>query len=607
MHKRRFGLFKNVSIDARLRIAGAFAAVGVLVTCYAGYSGLTHSNEGLVNSIMATTAVLAEMDGDMMHDALRADVLNAMVQGPEASPALAQQIMTDVAEHGQRFLDDIAKVQNLPMPPEIRAEIDTVLPLIQTYVASAGPTAKAALSDVAAGKAALPGFLTVFGQLEDQLGRLDELILASGSSTGQAAVARNASLLITLLSASAVAVAILLVSNLVIARSITRPLIRVRDAVKEIATGNMSGQHSSVDRARDLNDEVSEIALHLEQVRVRLRQAIEMEAAIQSRQVEQQNVVSSLSVGLGNLSNGDFSRTIDTTFPADYEALRHNFNAVVDRLSQTINQVVRASRSIRGQADQISEASEDLARRTENQAATLEETAAALDELTASVKSAATSAREVETIVQSARREAEISGQVVLNAVEAMTGIERSSDQISQIIGVIDDIAFQTNLLALNAGVEAARAGDAGKGFAVVASEVRALAQRSSEASKEIKSLISSSAQFVGRGVDAVGGAGKALTTLVQRVSHISNLVSGIATGAAEQSTSLAEVNVGVTQLDQVAQRNASMVEQSAATTLALQGEAVGLDKLLAQFTTQSDHAKPARQAKPQAAMRAVA
>ncbi|MEI6099748.1 MAG: methyl-accepting chemotaxis protein [Alphaproteobacteria bacterium] len=577
------------------------------MTCYAGYSGLTQSNDGLVTSITATSAVLAAMDGDMMHDALRADVLNAMVQGPEAGTAVAQQISADVAEHGQRFLDNITKVQNLPLPDGVRAKLDAVSPTINSYVAAATTTSKAALTDVAAGKAALPQFLTVFDQLEDQMGQLDDMIMTMGNDAAGMAVARNSGLLTTLLIASAVAIAILIVSNTVITRSITKPLIGVRDAVKDIADGNMGGGDSSLDEVSDVTDEVSDIAIYLERLRIRLREAISMEAAIQLRQTEQQAVVSALSDGLGNLSTGDLSRTIDKAFPPDYEKLRENFNAVVNRLSQTITQVVRASRSIRGQADQISESSEDLARRTENQAATLEETAAALDELTASVRSAATSAREVESIVQNARREAEESGKVVVSAVEAMTGIERSSEQISQIIGVIDDIAFQTNLLALNAGVEAARAGDLGKGFAVVASEVRALAQRSSEASKEIKTLISSSAQFVGRGVDAVGGAGKALTLLVDRVTHISSLVSGIAAGAAEQSTSLAEVNVGVTQLDQVTQRNASMVEQSATTTVALQGEAVGLDKLVSQFTTRAEQGKPDRHSGASGGMRAVA
>jgi methyl-accepting chemotaxis protein len=175
---------------------------------------------------------------------------------------------------------------------------------------------------------------------------------------------------------------------------------------------------------------------------------------------------------------------------------------------------------------------------------------------------------------------------VVQNAVAAMTEIEKSSEHISQIVGVIEDIAFQTNLLALNAGVEAARAGDAGKGFAVVASEVRALAQRSSEAAKEIKTLIRGSSQQVERGVDLVGKAGDALKHIVQRVAHISNLMSEMATGAAEQATGLNEINIGVTQLDQVTQQNAAMVEQATAASHNLNKDAERLTMLMERFRT---------------------
>lgn len=593
MGKRRFGLIKNFSIPARLRTAGAFALAGVLTIFYAGYTGLKESNGGLIASISATTAVLATMDGDMMHDALRADVLNAVVSGPEADAATSHRITQDIEDHATRFLDDIQKVKSLPLEKSVLAQVDKTLPLIRAYVEAARKTSASALGDRAAGQTAMPGFLAVFGSLETEMGALDTMIEQVGNSAGQQAIDHNATLLRVILAASGLAAAILLISNLLISRSITRPLTRVRDAIKEVAVGNLGGRHSNFDRVSDLNDEVSEIARYLEMLRVRLREAIEMEAAIKRTQQEQEAVVGALSIGLDNLSNGNLSKTIAEPFPENYEALRQNYNVSLQRLDQTITQVVRTSRSIRNQSDEISRASEDLARRTENQAATLEETAAALDELTTSVRSAANSAREVETIVQAARREAEDSGKVVLGAVDAMNGIEKSSDQISQIIGVIDDIAFQTNLLALNAGVEAARAGEAGRGFAVVASEVRALAQRSSDASKEIKALISSSSQLVGRGVQAVGSAGKALTTMVDRVANISNLVSAIAVGAQEQSVGLGEVNVGVNQLDQVAQKNAAMVEQSTLATQSLRQEAVGLDGLVAHFTTSAAQTQP--------------
>ena len=311
-------------------------------------------------------------------------------------------------------------------------------------------------------------------------------------------------------------------------------------------------------------------------------------------QADQQRVFDVLSVGLQNLAAGNLQDALSEEFGGNYETLRGDFNRTLDKLNETIAQVVDMAETIRARSTEISPASEDLSRRTENQAATLEETAAALDELTSSVKSAAKGAREVENIVRQARREAEESGAVVQGAVSAMTEIERSSDQLSQIIGVIDDIAFQTNLLALNAGVEAARAGDAGKGFAVVASEVRALAQRSSAAAKEIKTLIGTSTQHVGRGVDQVGRAGKALASIVNRVAHISTLVSDIAAGASEQSTGLAEINIGVTQLDQVTQQNAAMVEDSTAASHSLHQEASDLAALVARFALREGGRSPA-------------
>lgn len=364
-----------------------------------------------------------------------------------------------------------------------------------------------------------------------------------------------------------------------IARGIVKPIVRVSGAIRTIAGGDLSAAIVDADR----NDEVGDIAKSLDALRQKLGLAAGMDQERETRAEEQRRIVDALTVGFQELSAGNLTQSIETAF-GDHEMLRHDFNQTVDRLSETISMVVETAESIRCRAREISQSSEHLSARTETQAATLEETAAALDQLTASIRSAADGAREVETIVRSARNEAEEVGKVVQGAVNAMTEIERSSSQISQIIAVIDDIAFQTNLLALNAGVEAARAGEAGRGFAVVASEVRALAQRSSAAAKEIKSLISASTKHVGRGVEQVGRAGTALANIVNRVGHISTLVSNIACAAAEQSSGLAEINLGVSQLDQVTQQNAAMVEQSSAASQSMSQEAAGLSELVAKF-----------------------
>lgn len=587
MVRWRFGLIKTFSIPARLYFAAGLALCGLIVTCAAGYIGLTQSNLGLTASITATSAVLNQKQADMMHDALRADVLLALLVAADGTPEKKAEIAQDIQDHTAEFNASIQNLLALPLDQTIRQHIAAIQPEIAAYLDQATKTADLAMHDMVAGQAAMPAFLDTFRRLEAGMAVLGEAIEKMGNAAGRAAGDANLVLIDYVLASALAAALILITSNLLIARSITRPLQRVREAIEHVSIGNMGGRFSSFDRVSDHQDDVTQIATCLEVLRTRLREALEMEASLQRQQTEQQAVVAALGTGLENLSTGNLSHQITTPFGANYDALRLNFNAATARMNQTISQIVQTARSIRARVGDINTEAEDLSRRTEDQAATLEETAAALDQLTASIRSAAMGAREVETIVQSATREAEASGQVVKTAIEAMSGIAQSSAQISQIIGVIDDIAFQTNLLALNAGVEAARAGDAGRGFAVVASEVRALAQRSSDASKEIKTLISTSAQFVGRGVDAVDGAGKALSLLVDRVTHISALVSGIATGAAEQSTALAEVNLGVTHLDQVAQRNAAMVDQSGTATLALQAEAIGLDGLVSQFTIQ--------------------
>ncbi|WP_103333036.1 methyl-accepting chemotaxis protein [Pseudotabrizicola formosa] len=308
------------------------------------------------------------------------------------------------------------------------------------------------------------------------------------------------------------------------------------------------------------------------------------ERATQAQVAEQQDVVEALRNTLGALAQGDLTARIDRDFPPEYESLRINCNQAMQSLSDTLSRVAEVAASILGGADTIASAAADLSRRTESQAATLEQTAAALDTLTTNVRSATEGTLKAGNKVRSAHDEAHNNGGVVRQAIGAMAAIEESSHQISKIISVIDDIAFQTNLLALNAGVEAARAGEAGRGFAVVAAEVRALAQRASEAAKEIKTLISTSQSQVGTGAELVSHSGRAVEAIVSDVADISVIVQDVSQAAQDQSNSLAEINAAIAVLDKVTQQNAVMVEESTAASLLLKQQADELSDLLSSF-----------------------
>ncbi|MGJ8572773.1 MAG: methyl-accepting chemotaxis protein [Hoeflea sp.] len=415
--------------------------------------------------------------------------------------------------------------------------------------------------------------------------------------------------MVTLL-ASLVSVGVFLAGLFVFRQRAIVPLTAMKDYMQVLSDGDFTRDVPYAERSDEIGEMAQSVAyfrdaaMERDTARAQSETARQEKAKIDAATAERKaaedadrvRVIEAVTTGLENLSSGNLAYRINDAFAPDYEKLRTEFNAAIGSLSQTIDEISETTDSVRQSSSEIGSAADDLSKRTEQQAASLEETAAALDEITSTVKSSSQRAEEASDMVGSTKSGAEKSGKVVKNAISAMEKIEASSKQISQIISVIDDIAFQTNLLALNAGVEAARAGEAGKGFAVVAQEVRELAGRSANAAKEIKTLIETSSTQVGAGVSLVNETGVALGEIEGQVAKINDLIQSIVTGAREQSTALAEINSAVNQMDQVTQQNAAMVEETNAATQGLNGEAVKLEGLVRRFNTGggASHSAPA-------------
>lgn len=592
---------RNIPVVGKfLTVFALFGICAILIAAYSAvqiktidksYSDLIeHDSAAALNLALANHALLNGR-------AALADMMIAFTE--EGNAAAEVEAKATRGEFAQLMDKAIASVPGDSRLPALKDEALRLYNITCKNAWNLGRTASNVEEALASQKAFGMECQPVFARIGAKLTQIaTEITTRNDTESGALTETSDQTALITVVAVILGFVTVVVAGYFAIRTWLVTPMQGLAGTMQRLANGDLSANIDGTDRRDEVgtmakavqifkDNELKARRLEADAAQVRDQSEADRQRAAdidRRRAAEMAEATSGLAGGLKHMADGDLSYQPTTPFAADFESLRADFNMAVGQLNKTLLSVAEVTATIDGGSQELNSSAGDLSHRTETQAASLEETAAALDQITSNVSNSTKRTEEARSVAVEANRSAQTSGQVVANAVDAMKRIESSSSQISNIIGVIDEIAFQTNLLALNAGVEAARAGEAGKGFAVVAQEVRELAQRSAQAAKEIKELIRNSADEVQNGVKLVTATGDALKVIEGHVIAINTQLDAIATSAREQSVGLAEVNSAVNQMDQVTQQNAAMVERAKASSTSLAGDAETLREIIGQF-----------------------
>jgi methyl-accepting chemotaxis protein len=589
---------RDVPLALKVGFAPAFA-LAMLAASVGGAVWMQRVNAAEVGVILNDHALQSRLTADANRISAANGALYALMtrQAAGGTPAQSAAAVQEVQTELDSVKADLAMLQS-EVPAAQRPGFDSAIKDLGLYRGGVSVVGSMLGIDFNAAASFLQPFQANYTRMTSTLNETAAQMAALDQAHAAESEAKSKfSGLVMVCASFATLLIVGLVSWLMLA-VIGRTVKEISAATERLAAGDVRLDLKRLERRDDFGAIVRSLgvfqenqgklaAMREEQEALKAREAavrLEAERAQEAAAKQQEFAVQAIGAALERLAAGDLIYRVTGAFPHDYEKLQVDFNGSMDRLQRTMQAIAANTQGVRAGAAENTQASDDLAGRTERQAATLEETANALAEITSTVRKSADGASEARQVVTAAKEDAMRSGAVVRETVAAISAIQASSRQIGNIIGVIDEIAFQTNLLALNAGVEAARAGDAGRGFAVVATEVRALAQRSADAAKEIKTLISASGGQVETGVKLVHETGEALGRIAAHVERLNGLVLEIAGAAQAQAQGLNEVNEAVGHMDQVTQQNAAMVEQFTAANHALAHEADELGRLVGQF-----------------------